>query len=102
MQGQIFEDIKESEENLHETADEAYLCILKHYGGDGSVTERICCPEGTVTYKIKKCLQGCASIIGLVTQGWLAWRIPWSNMDITLAFICLCSHIFDYVKDLGV
>ena len=89
-QEEIFSAIKSTEESLHESPEEMYECTMKNYGGDFDVTELIDSPEGTLLDRMKNRLQGC-----------VCWDIQWHKLTILLTFIGLCSHIFDYVKDIG-
>eukprot|EP00092_Neocalanus_flemingeri_P033785 GFUD01036733.1.p1 GENE.GFUD01036733.1~~GFUD01036733.1.p1 ORF type:complete len:485 (-),score=53.95 GFUD01036733.1:343-1797(-) len=84
----IFTYIEILEKNMHPNAEERYLCILKNYG-DTAVTERICCPRGTIIDRLKNCIQCCFS-----------GRIKWHILDIVFSFLCLCTHIFDHIKDI--
>ena len=86
----VFRDIKTAEERLHGNAEECYLCILHNYGGESPVTERLCTPEGTAIDRLKKSF-----------ETFFSFTIEWYKMDIVFSFICLCSHIFDYIKDIG-
>jgi len=95
FQTQVFTMIRRSEEELHNSPSDIYHCILLNYGGDETVTERICYPKGTVIdkikLKIKKIFYPTAS---------RPLIIPWHFFDITLGLLCLCSHLLDYVKDI--
>ena len=86
----VFRDIILAEERIHKNAQDTYLCILKNYGGETAVTERLCRPEGTAIDRLKKSVEIVSS-----------WKIEWYKMDIMFSFISLCSHIFDYIKDIG-
>ena len=86
----VFRDIKTAEERLHENSEESYLCVLKNYGGETAVTERLCSPEGTAMDRLKSSV-----------ETFFSFKIQWYKMDIMFAFIGLCSHIFDYIKDIG-
>ena len=101
MEVEVFSNIRLAEESLHVDAEERYLCILKHFGGDATVTERICCPEGTFLDKLKQYIQEILSQLCLFFNGTAPSSIPWFAFDIGLSFICLCSHLFDYIKDIG-
>ena len=97
----VFSCIRLAEERLHDNAEERYLCILKNYGGDATVTERICCPEGTLLVKLKQSCQKLFNLICSFLFGKPSSPIPWFVLDIVFGFICLCSHLFDYIKDIG-
>ena len=98
---EVFSNIRLAEENLHVNAEERYICILKHFGGDATVTERICCPEGTVLDKLKQYFQDILNQLCSFFNGTTPSPAPWFALDIGLGFICLCSHLFDYIKDIG-
>ena len=89
-QKQVFRNIKYVEENIHSSPAETYSCVLECHGGDAATTERISCLEGTFTDGLKSKVQGCVPC-----------RIQWHKLNIMFTFIGLCSHIFDYIKDIG-
>ena len=95
-QTQVFTMIRRSEEELHNSQSDIYHCILLNYGGDETVTERICYPKGTVIDKIKLKIQ---KILDPTASRPLI--IPWHFFDITLGLLGLWSHLLDYVKDIG-
>ena len=98
---EVFSSIRQAEERLHDNAEERYLCILRNYRGDAAVTERICCPEGTLLGKLKESCQKFVNAIYSFLFGTTSSPIPWYILDIVFGFICLCSHLFDYIKDIG-
>ena len=102
MMVEVFSNIRLAEERLHDDAEERYLCILKHFGGDATVTERICCPEGTLLDKLKQYLQKILNQFYLFLNKTAPSPIPWYALDIGFGFLCLCSHLFDYIKDIGI
>ena len=98
---QVFTMIRKSEEDLHNNESEIYNCILLNYGGDEKVTERICNPEGTGMDKIQQTLQGLVDSIVRRMKCLTQCTIPWHYFDIIFGLIGLCTHLFDYVKDIG-
>ena len=88
---EVFEWIKEAEEELHSEPDEVYNCILSNFGGSCCLTSRITDPSGGVMYKIKS---GINKMI-------LPKKVKWHFLSIIILFVMLCLHMFDYVKDIG-
>ena len=88
---EVFEWMKEVEEELHSKPDEVYNCILTNFGGSSHLTSRITDPSGGVLFKIKS---GISKTI-------LPKKVKWHLLSITILFVMLCLHMFDYVKDIG-
>ena len=87
---EICKKVKEAEIEVHENAQEAYDCVLKHYGGDHPITARLVDPTGGFALKVKKCVN---MRLNSNTQ--------WFSLNIVTMFIFLCLHHFDYIKDIG-
>ena len=100
-QQRVFTNIRKAEERIHGNAKDRYQCILKNYGGDAAVTERICCPDGTIVDIIKNSLQKVYNLICGFTYDTNSSAFPWHVVDTSFGFILLCSHLFDYIKDIG-
>ena len=89
--GQVFEWIKEAEEEIHSDPDEIYNCILANFGGSCCLTSRITDPSGGMIVKIQR---GISKMI-------LPKKVKWHVLSIFVLFVVLCLHMFDYVKDIG-
>ena len=88
---EVFEWIKEAEEEMHSNPEAIYNCILDNFGGTCCLTSRITDPSGGVLYKIK-------SRIDKIV---LPKKVKWHILSIIVLFVMLCLHMFDYVKDIG-
>ena len=86
----ICQQVKEAEIEMHKNAKDAYRCVLKHYAGDHPLTARIRQPSGGKKLKVKKRID---KMLNPNTQ--------WFYMNISMMFVFLCLHHFDYVKDIG-
>ena len=88
---EVFEWIKEAEQELHPNAKAVYNCVLANFGGSHQITARLVDPEGGMVLKIKT----------RINKKLAPRRIKWFYLTIGSMFVTLCLHIFDYVKDVG-
>ena len=87
---EVSKQVKEAETEVHENSQEAYDCVLKHYEGDHPLTARLRDPSGGKELKVKK---------GVNRK--LNSNTKWFNLNISIMFVFLCLHHFNYIKDIG-
>ena len=75
---------------MHQSSAEAYACILKHYNGDHPIAARLTDPSGGLALKAKKHI-----------NKKMDSNTRWFSFNISIAFIFLILHHFDYIKDIG-
>ena len=86
----VCDTVREAEAEVHSDAEEAYSCILRNYGGDHPLTERLVDPSGGKLRGAKKGI-----------NEWMGTATRWYGINVTINFVFLCLHYFDYVKDIG-
>ena len=82
--------MRDVETEVHLNSVEAYNCILKNYSGDHPLTARLVDPSGGVALKAKKYIN-----MKMVSN------TRWFSLNISITFIFLILHHFDYIKDIG-
>ena len=87
---EVCKQVKEAEIEVHGNGQEAYDCVLKHFDGDHPLTARLKDPSGGKELKLKK---------GVNRK--LNSNTKWFNLNISIMFVFLCLHHFDYIKDIG-
>ena len=87
---QVCEAVREAEAEVHSDAEEAYTCILRNHGGDHPLTERLADPSGGKVRGVKKKI-----------NTWMGTATRWYGINVTIGFVFLCLHYFDYIKDIG-
>ena len=86
----ICEQVRDVETEMHLNSVEAYNCILKNYSGDHPLTTRLVDPSGGIVLKAKK-------YINMKMKS----NTRWFSLNISITFIFLILHHFDYIKDVG-
>ena len=86
----VCQTVREAEMEVHSDAEEAYSCILRNYGGDHPLTERLVDPSGEKVGEAKKGI-----------NDWTGTATRWYGINVTINFVFLCLHYFDYIKDIG-
>ena len=83
---ELFKRVRNAEGLLHKNDPEKfYKCTLQVYGGDSRAAKHIGDPQGYLIDRLNECFGN---------------NVNFYFLNIFCIFLGLCSHIFDYVKDI--